>query len=583
MNHPQIQGVFVSANTPQVLDDWQIGWQFNTQVVSKNAHGQDTIPRLVCEAWVDVGKVNALGGDSLDALERLDAGEPVEVSTGCFVSTYSSFGSFGGREYFRVWDEIVPDHLALLSAGVLGACSIADGCGANRVNVRADQMPVTPANPTGLSVNSSALRIIDHQCECGGTCGGCNHDSPGGSSMPKANVNTAPVVRSKPEKLRPNKVVQTFLSQMSINAMPEGVMVSDILNILGMAIKDMVVDSPYVYCISATTDIVVFCAMDSDWNMAYYQIPFTMDASGNVHFSGPATEVVLMTKIMPAPDVSRDASADPDNDGDVDLPVPEGYQQGSGRMLIAKTQIQPNASGDPNNGGGDPNEATGDGILTPVGPPVGEGHTYITQPPGPLSTPEVPFTTPTPLIDGFTPPNVGEHPENGHPMTTSTNTGAPASGAPAATAVTAAAATPAVQAAPSIASVETYLASMPPEVANTIRASMAASAARKAKLIGDIKANKSNTFSDAQLEAMDVTMLEGIGAMAVQGSQHRQPSYQGRAASGHGIEGAPPREFANEAETPMRTEAPKVFEGKVTSSVHRPNQAPASHDYTVTH
>ena len=124
VNHPQIDGEMVSANSPVVSDSERIGTIFNAQVGDK---------KLKVEAWIDMERVNALGGEIEETVERLKEGA-VEVSTGLYANVEDKEGEYEGKEYSGIWRNIVPDHLALLSEGKTGACSIEDGCGAPRAN-----------------------------------------------------------------------------------------------------------------------------------------------------------------------------------------------------------------------------------------------------------------------------------------------------------------------------------------------------------------------------------------------------------------------------------------------------------------
>src|ERR1700761_4293831 len=271
MNHPQVDGVYVSANSPQVLSDWQVGWIFNSRIDGT---------KLIQEAWIDVARCKELGGDAETTLQRLDDGLKVEVSTGLFVSTKSGFGVHNGRQYKQVWDEITPDHLALLSEGVLGACSIADGCGANRVNHTPQQTAALQG--AQLRANVEGLRTIHtHEGSCGS---GCECDTCKGITQETPDVEASNKKRMKPYQqmmARPNKMVQRFLDGLSVNAMPSGVLFTDITNILSEAISDYFTGM-YCWVISATSDVVVFNCVDDNWGIDTYQIAYSMDADGNV-------------------------------------------------------------------------------------------------------------------------------------------------------------------------------------------------------------------------------------------------------------------------------------------------------------
>ena len=77
--------------------------------------------------------------------------------------------------------------------------------------------------------------------------------------------------------------------------------------------------------------------------------------------------------------------------------------------------------------------------------------------------------------------------------------------------------------------VEEYLASAPPEIRESLEAGLRMHTARKAQLVAGLKANARNKFTEAQLNAMDVAMLENLTALAY------TPDYSGRAPSGDGM------------------------------------------------
>ena len=73
---------------------------------------------------------------SLQGLQTpgMGAGEQVEVSTGYWANVRPSSGKFNGEAYVGIQTNVVPDHLAILEEGAIGACSWKDGCGAPRLN-----------------------------------------------------------------------------------------------------------------------------------------------------------------------------------------------------------------------------------------------------------------------------------------------------------------------------------------------------------------------------------------------------------------------------------------------------------------
>lgn len=125
IRHPQSGGDYVSANSPEIIERQVVGQFFNAHIVDGH--------KLVGDLWLDIAKCEALGGDALATLRRLEAGQPVEVSTAYFADVNPTIGNHNGQPYTGIQRNLRPDHLALLPDDV-GACSWKDGCGAPRVN-----------------------------------------------------------------------------------------------------------------------------------------------------------------------------------------------------------------------------------------------------------------------------------------------------------------------------------------------------------------------------------------------------------------------------------------------------------------
>lgn len=121
INHPQdSDGNYISANSPEVLEQYAVGYLFNTNV-------EDT--KLKSEAWLEKSKLNRVSSVVAEALKN---NEVVEVSIGVFTDNEEVSGTYNDEEYTAIARNHKPDHLALLPGGV-GACSVEDGCGI-RVN-----------------------------------------------------------------------------------------------------------------------------------------------------------------------------------------------------------------------------------------------------------------------------------------------------------------------------------------------------------------------------------------------------------------------------------------------------------------
>ncbi len=124
--HPMREGVPVSANSPQILQEESFGRLFNT-IFEDN--------KLKSELWIDLERVEEVDKEGLsEVMTLIENGEMIEISTGFLAAVEQTPGEFNGEVYDAVWRDIQPDHLALLPAGVKGACSVESGCGAPRLN-----------------------------------------------------------------------------------------------------------------------------------------------------------------------------------------------------------------------------------------------------------------------------------------------------------------------------------------------------------------------------------------------------------------------------------------------------------------
>jgi hypothetical protein len=126
IGHPQVEGKPVSANSPEVLEAWQIGVVFNTIINDL---------KLKSEAWLEKDKLAT--NENLN--DRIANGEIIEVSVGVFSEDELIEGTYHNETYVAVARNLRPDHLAILP-NQIGACSIEDGCGirTNSKNITMD-------------------------------------------------------------------------------------------------------------------------------------------------------------------------------------------------------------------------------------------------------------------------------------------------------------------------------------------------------------------------------------------------------------------------------------------------------------
>jgi hypothetical protein len=465
LRHPQISGIFVSANHPQVFEDYNMGFMFNTVLDGK---------KLKTEAWCDNARIAELGGEYQETLDRLNAGETINVSVGVFLDIRQQSGVYNGREYSGRWENCVPDHLALLPDQV-GACSVADGCGTNRV-----------ASAMAAYSSHNEVRVVGPAC-----CDGCAHG--GSCDMPHAHQETPPAVPGQsPGPSEPQQPVQPtpqepghgqpanepgplpaaatggsnaegqegqegqnaeqptpevlaaqaevgerrleVLQGLTTAALGNTVELSDAMRIVRDALPaHLGMESWAVDLYAMTADVAVFYAYGEPSIRGFHQIRYSVTDQGAVSFTGDPEPVNLMTKIMPR-----------------------------------QTGVSTNSGQSTNEDGAMP-EATGQGGA-----------------PAPEAT------------------------------TTGTEGGAPAPAAPA----------PVVAASP--ASVEDYLANAPAEIRGVLAGALRAEQNRKTHLIGVIKANARNKFSDEQLAGFGLDQLEGLAVLAAPADQPEVTSYEGR-------------------------------------------------------
>ncbi len=163
VNHPQRNGSYVLASTPDVFFDEHVGYIFNVRV---NDNGS-----LIADLWLDAERMGTLGDSHQRALTVLTNGGKMDVSTGFYADLVEENGSINGKQYSYKFTNIQPDHLALLP-DMQGACSWEDGCGVPRVNVSvsASGNLGTVDKNIGIFINSPEVvgGVTMSSCSCGG-------------------------------------------------------------------------------------------------------------------------------------------------------------------------------------------------------------------------------------------------------------------------------------------------------------------------------------------------------------------------------------------------------------------------------
>lgn len=326
LGHPKVGGVFVSAGTPDVLDAFAMGFIFNTELDKK---------KLRTEAWIDNALCQEKGGQFQETLDKIKAGEVINVSVGCFIQPKYGSGVFEGKKYGSSWGSVAPDHLAILPLEV-GACSVADGCGIPRINSTIDaegkKQALDPAIfVPDMEASANTAPCCDACANKGGHMPGETQPQPQPTVETQQTAETAASIAARDAHraaafqelfgLTGNEgaeagngiVLEGFAGEdldlaafnvagvaaaLSINEVPDSLTFQDIRTLLTQAIVEQM-DIPYydLDVLAVTTQVVVFW----QWgvNRQAHQIAYTVTDTGDVTFTGVPEPVNLLLRIQP--------------------------------------------------------------------------------------------------------------------------------------------------------------------------------------------------------------------------------------------------------------------------------------------
>ena len=510
MNHPQLpNGDFVSANSPSIQDEWAFGQIFNSRLEDN---------KLKVEAWIDTARAAELGGDFEETLGRLQSAEMVEVSVGVFVVLEEAEGYYNGKEYGQVWVEIIPDHLAMLSNGVLGACSAEDGCGAPRVNALGNMMVENNTQLAGRGHSSAVRPVVSSQvplkarradpyarfkepqqpsmqvapvhtqearsscnCNCddgGGTCNckGNSHAaiSPSSSSLSEGETQPHAESTSAEDMLSiGSDWARRIGATLSVNALPRERFSQDIYTAVARALRKKY---EYSYCMGYTIDYAVFEQYVPDLGYRFFKVGIDVSENLEVTFTDEPLEVHLITSIIEVQETS----------------------EGDDGMTVAS--------------GGVPAE-------------IGTAGTA-----GTTASPEIPDTTANEVSANET-----------------------TDGATTVTAVNSQPQVAESAVAPASVTITDYIAAAPAEVREVLQQSVRMLAAQKNDLISSLLSTNRCNFSKEDLAAMSVDQLQNLAALADIPEVKPVADYSGQ--------GAPRMNVVGGEESGIRA-APLVFETK---------------------
>ena len=269
MNHPVVNGLPVSANSPAILEEYAFGMLFNTRIEDN---------KLKTEAWLDTVRALELGGDIQSTVERIQNDTVVEVSTGLFTGIEETSGKFNGRKYSAIWRGIIPDHLAFLPEGIIGACSVEDGCGTPRVN------NATTARWQEYKMTTSTTPTTPKVNDCG--CG-CEGNDVKVSAEPEFKNNAG-------------NTLEFSVDRFVANAIPEGLLDSDVRKLLNQALRMSFTPNRYAYIVGFTASVIVYEIWDNITDMyATYQRTYSISETREVTLGDEISQVNILMEIVP--------------------------------------------------------------------------------------------------------------------------------------------------------------------------------------------------------------------------------------------------------------------------------------------
>jgi len=276
-DHPSIEGQMVSANIPVILETMAFGQCFNTAFRNGS---------LQTEAWLDREKATALGGDAEVVVERVLAGEIVEVSVGCWITAVHESGkSPTGDSYDSKWTEIAPDHLALLPVGTEGACSVEMGCGTPRA-ARSQpgwtpQRGIAPQTPD--RTRERVLRAAE--------------EDPDMNWKKLIGVMRSLAIRSKPDDTEAREQISalTVTLRAALDSMSDG----DLWAALWRALEADVPAFDWIEDVFSAEGLVVYTTWPPDEPLMTWSRSFTVSDSGDVTLGSDPVEVKAVTRFEP--------------------------------------------------------------------------------------------------------------------------------------------------------------------------------------------------------------------------------------------------------------------------------------------
>jgi len=226
---PIVLGHAMSGRDKDEIDQRFVGTVFEVQPQEQNktlnANLYFDIERLQSTSITDF--LGTHNGNEI--LQKLEAGEMVELSTGYPAQRDQTQGTYNGKQYTNIQRNIMPDHLGVFSS-VKGACSINDGCGVNRLNAEGEIIEST--EDTDMKDNADPVmthwqkftNAVEHWLDGTDT----NNTEPGGTMSQHTEPNREELVefiRNNSDIDLPENVVEDTenYSDCRLNGMKQGI------------------------------------------------------------------------------------------------------------------------------------------------------------------------------------------------------------------------------------------------------------------------------------------------------------------------------------------------------------------------
>lgn len=281
VNHPKIKGQHVSAGSPEVREDYEIGFTANSK--------RDGT-RLKMEAWLDKELLDTVDGGDI-FVQKIADGEMIEVSVGFFTDVILKRGEFKGQSYGGVWENVFSDHLAFLTSEK-GACSIEDGCGALRNN-QSKETDMTLRTDSSADCGCEGSSDKKKSCTCSTNPSAQSEESPKNSST----AGTAPKAEHQSSGEMSVQAEPTNVEEFVVHSISDGVTSNSVWQILATALDEFIGGRVWLMTFTAgENSTAVYEYWDGD-NYIIKGIRFNMDADGKVTFEGEPFKVRVVSHL----------------------------------------------------------------------------------------------------------------------------------------------------------------------------------------------------------------------------------------------------------------------------------------------